>query len=109
MAGTINITEILDTLQLQLLTLVDDISDEIDKIEATMLVYQYIMVSKAVLSLSSKTMSSYSIAGRSVTSLDLPNLRIQLRGIKEELGQYIDLPDTNRNTVAHADMSTMAY
>jgi len=101
----------IETLQAALLAQCLLIVDPIDQAEAQMLVSEYIGLRQAVLALSSSSVSSYSIAGRSVTKSNLTELRLMARQARENLRDY--LPDTavqaSQNGSLVADMSRMDY
>jgi len=101
----------LETLEALLIAKAQEIVDPIDQVEALCLITSYIALKTAIEGLSSGTMSSYSIAGRSVTNSDLSSLLVNLRAVRGELANY--LPPTAAETIARmpsiGDISQMEY
>ena len=101
----------LEALEALLIEKAGDITDPIDQLECLCLISSYIALRTAIEGLSSNTMTSYSIAGRSVTKSDLSSLWVSLRTTRSELQNY--LPPTTAEITARmpgvSNLSAMDY
>lgn len=99
----------LTDLQTALLAKASLLTDAVSKAEAEAYIAEYIALRTAILSLSSATVSSYSIAGRTVTRADLPRLRAQAVAVRDEINNALASDASVSVAVAVGDMSGMGY
>ena len=76
------------------------LTDALDKAECEAFIAEYVALRTAILALSSSSVTSYSIAGRSVTKNDLGKLRQQAQAIRGEIGRFVVVSGNDTPTVA---------
>jgi len=80
----------IDAIQAAMLARSATITDALIKAECDAFIAEYIAVRTAILALSSQQVTSYSLAGRSVTRADLGTLRGQANAIRAEIDACIE-------------------
>lgn len=96
--------ENIEAIRTALNTLAEDQLDGVSKPVALAEISVYCNCREAIEALSSTTISSYSIAGRSVTKRDLSSLAAQMNASWQRLEALLDgLPDTSTNCVISLD------
>jgi hypothetical protein len=76
-------------IQTALLAKSGEMTDALDRAECEAFIAEYVALRTAILALSSSSVTSYSIAGRSVTKNDLAKLRQQAQAIRAEIGRFV--------------------
>jgi len=76
------------------------LTDAVDKAECEAFIAEYVALRTAILALSSSSVTSYSIAGRSVTKNDLGKLRQQAQAIRGEIGRFVVVSGNDTPTVS---------
>ena len=84
-----------------------ELTDTLDKAECEALIAEYIALKTGILALSGSTVSSYSIAGRSVSKSDRPRLRTEAESCRSRIGRYIVVSGNDYPTVS--DFSGAPY
>jgi hypothetical protein len=90
----------IDDIQTALLAKSAELTDALDKAECEAFIAEYIALRTAILALAGNTVSSYSIAGRSVTKADLPRLRLEAGGVRSQIARYISASGNDQPAVA---------
>lgn len=65
------------------------ITDALDRAECLALVAEYVALRTAILALSSSKVTTYSLAGRSVTHADLPTMRREANSIRAQIDTHL--------------------
>ena len=97
----------IDDINTALLAKAATLTDSMDKAECEAFIAEYIALRTAILALSSSSVTSYSIAGRSVTKGDLGKLRQQAQAIRGEIGRFVVV--SGNDTPSVSDFQEAGY